>query len=378
MIKNLFAFFALLFALSFTFAQTPIFFTLKNERNVTHPTLGSATAIDVFMHAGAAGTFHSRGQLYLRYNEFRFGQQVKANGNIIFEHGPLLAGDFVFFGQTTPKYNTINVIDNSRNVVALTWQNNFLTVFPNAAVHNEVPDTATLLYTIYMGIQNGAVTSNFDLNRQLMADQQYQLTNQDANADGRPDEQPYSNGFLPVEFMDFTFDLVGKNQVQLNWTTSKEVNNDYFEVQKFYPGADFLPLGRVTGFGTTDEQQYYHFLDDSRMEESNFYRIKQIDFDGKYDYSPIIEVHISGETQFVLYPTVTHDKCRIKAKGTADETYQVWVMDMVGRVVLKEKLEVIDTMGNMELDLNAVQQGMYIVRLVDRTGKSFTSRLIKI
>lgn len=374
--KKFFILSTLLSIFSFSFSQTAVFFNLSNERIVTHPTLGSATAIDVMMHASLAGTYHSRGQIYLQYNSNRFGSEVQNNSNIVFEHGTLLSGTLNFLGMITPYYNTINIIDNSVDIVALTWQSNFLNVLPNPAVHNEVPASPTLLYTIYFKIQNASQPANLALHRQLMSNQQYLIT--DADNNGQPDEVPYANGFLPVEFMDFSFDILKDNQVQLNWITSKEINNDYFVVEKYFNDKDFLPLGQVAGFGTTDEAQSYHFMDDTEMDETNFYRIKQVDFDGSFTHSAIIEVHFSGSTQFVLYPTVTRDFCTLKAKGEADASYRIKIMDMLGRVLKEENLASSQDQGSIELNLSSYMQGLYLVQVIDKMGKAYTSRVIKI
>lgn len=376
MIKQFLFFFTLLFSLSFAYSQTSIFFDLSNERTVTHATLGSATAVDVMMHASVAGTYHSRGQIYLQYNTARFGTEINNNSNIVFEHGALLTGDFNFLGMITPFYTTINVIDNSANIVALTWQSNFLSFLPNSAIHNEVPATPTLLYTIYIKTQNASNASNLALHRQLMSNQQYQIT--DIDNDGSPDEVPYGNGFLPVEFLDFSFEVIEDNQVQLNWSTSKELNNDYFVLEKYFSGQDFLPLGQVAGFGTTDERQDYSFIDDTEMDVSNFYRIKQVDFDGTFSYSSVVEVHFYGNTQFVVYPTLTKDFCTIRATGEADDSYRIKVVDMVGRVLKQETLKTSGNDGSMELDLSAYMQGLYLIQIIDKTGKASTSRVIKI
>lgn len=376
MTKKFFLFFTLLFLTTFAFSQTSIFFNLTNERTVTHATLGSATAIDVTMHANAAGTYHSRGQIYLKYNSARFGQEIQNNSNIVFEHGALLAGNLNFLGSITPFYQTINVIDNAADIVALTWQSNFLNVLPNPAVHNEVPATPTLLYTIYIKIANAALSSNLELHRQLMTNQQYLVTDSDNN--GVADETPYGNGFLPVEYLDFSFDVISDNRVQLNWSTSKEINNDYFVIEKYFPGSEFLPLGQLAGVGTTDESQYYNFVDDSKMDETNFYRIKQVDFDGSFTYSSIVEVHFTENTQFVLYPTVTSDFCTLKAKGDADASYRIKIIDMLGRLLMEDNLESSKNEGSIELDLSTYMQGLYIVQIIDKTGKASTSRVIKI
>lgn len=368
---------SLLLVIFSTHAQVAIFFDIRNERTVNHPTLGNAVAFDICMEASIPGTYHSRGQAYVTYNEAKFGQNIVDAGKVITEPGPLVNGTLNFLGTATPLYNTVNVIDNQTDIFAITWQSNFLNLFPNPLIHTSVPDTATVLYSIFIATNNSNPNFGVDIHRPLMANQQYMITSNDADGNGLPDEVGYANGFLPVEYMGFDFEVLENHTVKLNWITSKELNNDVFIVEKEIGEGVFAPIGDVKGFGTTEQAHYYHFIDETQLKDVNYYRIKQVDMDGSFDYSPTIEVAFSGGTLFQVSPTLTSDFCTLKATGTLEPQYDVHVFDIMGKIVIQEKLEIFSEEGKLNFDLSSFNHGMYFIQVSTPAGQLYAAKVLK-
>jgi len=104
---------------------------------------------------------------------------------------------------------------------------------------------------------------------------------------------------IPVEFVSFNYVLSGNN-VELIWVTATETNNSGFEIQKFYQGS-WKTIGFVVGNGTTSQISEYRFVDANLSDGKYYYRLKQIDFDGKFKYSKQLEVDILELKDFVLY-----------------------------------------------------------------------------
>jgi hypothetical protein len=94
---------------------------------------------------------------------------------------------------------------------------------------------------------------------------------------------------IPVELTSFTASVVG-NSVQLQWATATETNNQGFEIQRGTNNRDLVTVGFVKGNGTTTEQHSYSYVDNNELMGPVYYRLKQIDFNGKYDYSNVVEV----------------------------------------------------------------------------------------
>lgn len=94
---------------------------------------------------------------------------------------------------------------------------------------------------------------------------------------------------LPVEFLDFSA-AVKPAAIELIWKTASETNNDYFTVERSTDGENFIPLAVIDGNGNSNEIVRYFFTDDNPFPGLAYYRIKQTDFDGKYDYSKVLPV----------------------------------------------------------------------------------------
>ncbi len=377
--KNAFLFLLLAFAYTgVLFGQPSVMFEIRNERTVTHPTLGSADAFDLYMSASFSGTYHSRGQIYFNYNMNRFGRAVHAAGRVELEHGDLLSGELIFLGDTTPKYNTINVIDNSQSKVVFTWQSNFLSFLPNPAIHNSVPDSATLIYTIYLKIFDPLEPANVSYDFTLMAGQQFMLT--DSDNDGNPDEVPYANGFLPVELLNFKAERLGDENALLSWETVTEVNNDKFVIEKKKNNGDFEAIGEVKGAGTTEEMQHYSYVDKSGLADQNYYRLKQIDIDGAITYSDVVEIGFDAyaNDKFVVYPSPAKDHTFLKAVSELEGDYMVSVMDLSGRQLKSLVLSKDAPTSGLRIDLSDLSDGMYFVRTVSPLGRAFINRVVKV
>jgi hypothetical protein len=113
----------------------------------------------------------------------------------------------------------------------------------------------------------------------------------------------YDN-IIPVELTSFSASVLQNEKVvQLNWTTATEINNLRFEILRFAQNDnEWKTIGFVPGFGTTTEQKTYSFIDENVSTGNYKYRLKQIDFDGSFEYSNEIEVEVDfTPEEFVLY-----------------------------------------------------------------------------
>ena len=106
-------------------------------------------------------------------------------------------------------------------------------------------------------------------------------------------------GPIPVELVYFKAEANNDN-VLLSWATASELNNDYFEIQKSLDGRDFLPLQIVNGQGTTTQLTEYRAQDrPSKSAKSIFYRLKQVDYDGKVEFYNVVKLE-RAITDFVV------------------------------------------------------------------------------
>ncbi len=105
---------------------------------------------------------------------------------------------------------------------------------------------------------------------------------------------------VPVELTDFSAKL-NSDKVLLSWETSSEINNQHFEIQRSITNSEFHTIGVVNGNGTSTENHKYSYTDKLSLKGIYTYRIKQVDYDGSFKFSKLLEVKYSGIKEFTLY-----------------------------------------------------------------------------
>jgi hypothetical protein len=161
------------------------------------------------------------------------------------------------------------------------------------------------------------------------------------------------DAILPVELTEFDAREVEKQRVQLNWQTTIETDNSHFEVEHSVDGRTFNVLGEVAGAGNSSEEQAYDYLHKAPVVGLNYYRLRQVDYDGTATLSDVREVNVSGVAALSLYPNPTTDALRINGFAGGP----VRVMDHQGRTVLRLDLGEFGV-----LDVRDLPAGVYLVQ----------------
>lgn len=180
-------------------------------------------------------------------------------------------------------------------------------------------------------------------------------------------------GNLPVELASFTANS-SKEGIRLYWQTLSEINNSHFEIQHSLDGKIFNTIGQVEGQGTTTMLNVYTFLDDNPSAGTNYYRLKQVDFDGKFEYSPIVSVNI--ETQFgkaKLFPNPTSGMLNVELPRNWQGETTIEIYDVAGRLVHSKVSNEIQNVMN----LNDLHNGQYILRLMN-ANEVATKYIVKV
>lgn len=116
----------------------------------------------------------------------------------------------------------------------------------------------------------------------------------------------YSTSTLPIELIEFTAEQAG-NTVHTKWVTATEQNNDYFVVERTVDGITFETIGTVDGSGNSSFANSYELTDPHPLEGVSYYRLKQVDYNGVYSYSPFSSVTFTRPTQTTIYPNPSRD-----------------------------------------------------------------------
>ncbi len=117
----------------------------------------------------------------------------------------------------------------------------------------------------------------------------------------------YTNSFTtPVRFRYFNAKKEGEN-VRLKWVTASESFNDYFNIEKSKDGSNFYSLTKIEAMGTTDVETEYEFMDELPYSGDNFYRIKQVDMNMKYNYTPVEHLLFNRQDDLSMNPNPCKD-----------------------------------------------------------------------
>jgi hypothetical protein len=179
----------------------------------------------------------------------------------------------------------------------------------------------------------------------------------------------YTFSVVPVELVSFTASAYG-NEINLSWITATETNNYGFEIERSFEGSQFEKIGFVFGKGTSTELNYYSFTDNSVTPGNYSYRLKQIDFNGNYEYFDPVEVEVFPADNYTLmqnYPNPFNPSTRITFSIPTSGFVSLKIYDVLGNeaaIIVDQDL----TAGSYDFEFNAsgLTSGVYYYTL--KTG----------
>lgn len=174
---------------------------------------------------------------------------------------------------------------------------------------------------------------------------------------------------LPIELTSFTA-KEKNNTIQLNWQTATELNNSHFEIEHSKDGQNFELLDIIEGAGTTFETQNYSFIDESPLSGINYYRLKQVDYDGAFEYSKTVAVETGKTEDWTLYPTRSQNEVNVEWAEEYPVT-TVSVFDITGKRVFEQKINPEETYSTTISTFN-FPEGMYFLRMM--TNRSVSTK----
>jgi hypothetical protein len=180
---------------------------------------------------------------------------------------------------------------------------------------------------------------------------------------------------LPVSWLDFAA-LYADGNVKLNWSTTAELNNSYFEVEMSTDAVRFTPVGKLASKGNSNIPVSYDFLHAQPGAGKLYYRIKQVDVDGKSSYSKIIQINIkgSGSAAPTLYPVPAANNVTIHF-GTPAPNAFIEILSSDMKLVYAEKIS--NALLTKNIYTGNWAAGTYIVKIT--AGKnSYILRFVKL
>jgi hypothetical protein len=167
---------------------------------------------------------------------------------------------------------------------------------------------------------------------------------------------------LPVEFLGMQYECLDQQDVSLTWQTASELNAQHFEVMRSEDGFTWEKIGTVAATGTTNQLTEYQFVDEQPVRAAlRYYQLKQVDFDGAFEWLPIISVNCEAGGGIRLYPNPAHHKAYLSIPSNVEELITIQLIDATGRVVMTTKHQITKGDNIVELALTALQNGIYTI-----------------
>jgi len=171
------------------------------------------------------------------------------------------------------------------------------------------------------------------------------------------------SGALPINLTSFSSNISG-NDVILDWQTASETNNDYFELQRSRNGYIWESIAEIKGSINSNIINNYSYLDKNPYDETSYYRLKQIDINGAFNYSFIISVNFSKEEQhqsIKAYPNPAINSITIDIGKIIIQDIEILSID--GRNVIKSLPVNKVTDSLLLIDISNLEQGTYIIKV---------------
>lgn len=178
---------------------------------------------------------------------------------------------------------------------------------------------------------------------------------------------------LPLDFLSFTAKPDALNKfVNLNWSTTNEVNTKNFEIQKRTDASDFKTIGVVKSKNVSGVH-HYAFVDGNLTNGNAYYRLNQTDNDGKSSFSDIVNVNIKSAISLSIYPNPVESSLSLSHPVTTNKAF-AQIINLEGKIVLRQALSANTTTS--QIDVSQLATGSYLVVFEDQLDKS-TLKFIK-
>ncbi len=190
-----------------------------------------------------------------------------------------------------------------------------------------------------------------------------------------------SASVLPITLSLFTATLNNTGtEVGVYWVTAAEINNEFFTVQRSENGIEYTQLTEMPGAGTSIFQHTYTYTDMNPLPGVSYYRLKQTDVGGEYQYGAIQSVNnefVQPDNTINLYPTPANQYVYVDLNMFSASSSQIMVVDLTGKVVKTISNDLNAGKNKIKLDISELPNGIYFVNMQDETGKMISQKMIK-
>lgn len=183
---------------------------------------------------------------------------------------------------------------------------------------------------------------------------------------------------LPIELVYFKGEVTN-HSVQLEWATTTEIDNHHFDIERSWDGENFMLIGQIEGAGNSSTTQTYHYSDNVLVSGISYYKLKQVDINGKgYSYSNIIAIEVADDNgKFKVYPNPNEGKdIFVSFSELEEDKYLVELFNPLGQLVYAKPMNSYEVQFYSALDYPIdFAPGIYLVAGTNR-HKVYTAKLL--
>lgn len=183
---------------------------------------------------------------------------------------------------------------------------------------------------------------------------------------------------LPIKLLYFE-GVQNKDRIDFKWATASELNNNYFTIERSKDAAFYKEIALVTGAGSSNTVLYYSAIDGHPSAGISYYRLKQTDYNGKYQYSASIAINFGELNQSIhIYADRSKQGIYLQYTGEDHPSIQLIIIDTQGRAVTKKEFNWEQHPGSSyRLSLsNHVSKGIYLIRTIIDNKKQFVQKIV--
>ncbi|MEO6671661.1 MAG: ice-binding family protein [Ferruginibacter sp.] len=166
---------------------------------------------------------------------------------------------------------------------------------------------------------------------------------------------------LPVTWLSFTAEKIAKTSVLLKWSTSNEINNDHFDIQRSSDGINFTDIGSVPAATNSGTVRNYSYTDSKANAGYNYYRIRQVDRDGHAKYSVIVQVTVNRD-QWSVFPNPATTRITVRFPEELNNAVFT-LIDNTGKKVYSQSRTIVNAGELIDLPLNNLTRGIYLLKI---------------
>jgi hypothetical protein len=187
-----------------------------------------------------------------------------------------------------------------------------------------------------------------------------------------------SGNTLPVKWSSFNA-TKNADASLLRWSTASETNNSHFEIQRSVDGKNFEAIGKVKGSGNSNRSVNYSFTDkEAATTKTTYYRLKQVDFDGKSEYSKTVSVvnTIAKAGIGATLPNPFNNDLNVTVNASSATVANIVIMDMIGKIHHTSTEQLQSGVNTISINTTDMPDGIYFVR-VSYNGETYTQKVVK-